>query len=103
LAVQPFFKSILFIKVMPAAAQRARKVHQIKVGIIRPLYPSKTCRQIQAAESQRSTLRKVDTPFVGRAVVQAIPQSLGADATAHAGHDLATVLCCIDLPKAIAD
>jgi len=53
--------------------------------------------------AQHSTLRKVDTPFAGRAVVQVIPQSLGADATANAGHDLATILCCIDLPKAIAD
>jgi len=26
---------------MPAAAQRARKVHQIKVGIIRRVYPSR--------------------------------------------------------------
>jgi len=88
---------------MPAAAQRARKVHQIKVGIIQPFYPSKTCHRLQAAESQHSTLRKVDTPFAGRAVVQVIPQSLGADATANAGHDLATILCCIDLRKAIAD
>jgi len=30
---------------MPAVAKRARKVHQIKVGIIQPVYPSKTCRQ----------------------------------------------------------